>query len=129
MEEDRASAGSRRLAGLVGPALIAVSLSEAINLRIWMTPAPSILAPVVYLSGCLLFVAGLAIVRAHNRWTLGWPLIITVVGWLALAGGLLRMFLPTLAQQSVQGNHAVVLATLVVLLALGIVLTIKGRHA
>jgi hypothetical protein len=47
--------------------------------------------PVVYLSGTLLFVAGLATVRAHNRWVRAWPLLLTVLGWAALAVGLLRM--------------------------------------
>jgi hypothetical protein len=46
---------SRQIARIVGPTLIALGISEALN------PAP-----VVYLNGTLLFVAGLAIVQAHN---------------------------------------------------------------
>jgi hypothetical protein len=48
--------------------------------------------PVVYLSGTLLFTAGLAIARAHNRWTRKWTVLITLVGWASLVLGLLRMF-------------------------------------
>jgi len=77
---------SRRIAGLLGPSLIAISVTEAVNLRIWADVQP----PVVYLSGVLLFVAGLAIVRAHNRWLFGWPVLVTIVGWLCLLGGLAR---------------------------------------
>jgi len=48
----------------------------------------------IFLSGILLFVAGLAIVRVHNRWASGWPVVVTVIGWLALLGGLARMLFP-----------------------------------
>ena len=41
-----------------------------------------------------MFVAGLAIVRAHNRWVAAWPVLVTVLGWLALIGGLCRMLFP-----------------------------------
>jgi hypothetical protein len=61
--------------------------SEEIYFRIWETNA----APIIYLNGLLLFVAGLSIVRVHNRWTLRWPLMVTLVGWVAILGGLFRM--------------------------------------
>jgi hypothetical protein len=46
----------------------------------------------VYLSGVLTFVAGLAIIRAHNRWAPDWTVLITLTGWLALLLGIFRMF-------------------------------------
>jgi uncharacterized membrane protein HdeD (DUF308 family) len=48
--------------------------------------------PVVYLSGVLLFVAGLAIVRAHNIWVKNWTVLVTLSGWSYLVLGLVRMF-------------------------------------
>ena len=91
-------AQSRLIAGLVGPALVATNVSETINLGIWKTN----LFPVTYLNGTLLLVAGIAIVRAHNRWTLGWPVLVTITGWIFLVGGLYRMFYPQ-AQQLMEG--------------------------
>lgn len=44
---------------------MALTISEALNLHIWRVN----IVPVTYLNGLLLFVAGLSIVRAHNRWT------------------------------------------------------------
>ena len=81
---------SRRIGGLLGPTVIALTLSESP----WVQPHlyDSQIPPVVYLSGALFFVAGLAIVRAHNIWTLRWPVLITVLGWCALLLGLVRMF-------------------------------------
>src|SRR5690242_14183385 len=41
--------------------------------------------PRPYLLICfLLFVAGLAIVRVHNVWVGGWPVLVTVLGWVAV---------------------------------------------
>jgi uncharacterized membrane protein YdcZ (DUF606 family) len=51
---------------------------------------------VVYLSGVLLFVAGLAIVRAHNSWALDWTTLVTLSGWVGGALGLVRMFAASL---------------------------------
>jgi hypothetical protein len=34
-------------------------------------------------------------VRVHNRWTNGWPVLVTVLGWLAVFSGLARMLFPT----------------------------------
>jgi uncharacterized membrane protein HdeD (DUF308 family) len=48
--------------------------------------------PVVYLSGVLMFVAGLAIVRAHNIWVRNWTVLVTLSGWFFLLLGLVRMF-------------------------------------
>jgi len=58
--------------------------------------------PVVYLNGTILFVAGLALVRAHNAWRRDWTVMLTLSGWVALVVGLCRMFFPT-APQAGQG--------------------------
>lgn len=114
---------SKRIAGLIGPTLVAVAISESMNLRLMLsTPAPTV---VVYLAGTLLFIAGLSIVRAHNRWTVGWPVLVTVMGWLAILGGLIRMFAPEFAQREAK-NTTAVYATLAVALAVGVFLTFKA---
>ena len=57
-------------------------------------------APLIYLNGLLLFVAGLWIVRVHNHWTCRWPVMVTLVGWVAILVGLFRMFAPEVQQAS-----------------------------
>ena len=81
---------SETVAAIAGPALTALGVSEAMHLRIWTKPVPQ----VVYLNGTLLLVAGLCIVRVHNVWVWGWPTAVTILGWLAAAAGLYRMFAP-----------------------------------
>ena len=110
---------SKHIAGLIGPTIMALAMSEAINLHIWANNV----APVTYLNGTLLFVAGLSIIRAHNRWTVGWPVMVTLVGWVAILGGLFRMFAPE-AQQA--GQNSFTYALLMVLFAFGTFLTFKA---
>ena len=85
---------SKPLAGLMGPTLLALGTTEAFNMDIFAAQT----APVVYLNGTLLFVAGLAIVRAHNEWSASWRVLVTALGWLTLAAGLYRMAAPTAPQ-------------------------------
>jgi hypothetical protein len=85
---------SKQIAGLIGPVIAVLAVTEAFNLPIWRGVAP----PVVYLAGTVLFVAGLSIVRAHNRWTLSWPVIVTTAGWIGVLGGLYRMCAPMAPQ-------------------------------
>jgi hypothetical protein len=91
---------SKRIAGLLGPTLVAMLISEfpAVQPHLYDTQIP----PVVYLSGTLLFVAGLAIVRSHNRWARNWTILVTLSGWFCLLLGLVRMF----AAGSYQRNSA-----------------------
>src|SRR5262249_31552567 len=90
---------SRKLASVIGPVLLAMSVTEAINFDIFAAET----APLVYLNGSILFAAGLSVMRAHNRWTLDWRVLITVVGWAALALGLYRMVLPHAEQPTTGG--------------------------
>jgi hypothetical protein len=115
---------SKQIAGLVGPTLIAMTLSESefIQPHLYDTQ----IAPVVYLSGTLLFVAGLAIVRVHNCWTGDWTVLITLIGWFAMFGGLFRMFATGLYQQRSQ-NTTALLAMEIMLLAIGIFRYTKPR--
>lgn len=115
---------SKRIAGIVGPVLVAIILTENpfVNPDLYDDQIP----PVVYLSGVLLLVAGLFVIRAHNRWSRGWPVLITLLGWLATALGFLRMSFPQayIATNTTEGGA--VLATEAVLLGLGVFLTFKG---
>lgn len=116
---------SRRLAGLVGPTLVAVILSEHPLVQPHLYDAQ--IPPVVYLSGVLIFVAGLAIVRVHNQWRLNWTVLVTLTGWLGLVVGLVRMFGASAYQQAAAGTAPATLMILegAVLLA-GLVMTVRA---
>jgi hypothetical protein len=76
-----------------------------------------------------LLVAGLAIVRAHNIWAGGSPMLVTVLGWLAVLGGLVRMLFPmqlAAIVAAVGQSTGLIAASAVVLLVLGAFLSFKG---
>ena len=113
---------SRQIAAFLGPVLIVLAVSEAKNLAIWAEG----LAPLTYLAGLLWFLGGLAIVSLHNRWSAGWPVTITLVGWFFLLGGLFRLLFPD-AQQGNQNTPAAgAYAVDAVLVALGVLMTFQA---
>ena len=48
----------------------------------------------VVFSGGVSIVVGLLIVLSHNIWVAEWPVLITLVGWLMLLQGVMRVFFP-----------------------------------
>src|SRR6202011_5148637 len=87
---------SKNIAALIGPTLIAIALAMLFNLGSFpaMIDQVSRDPALIFVSGVLLFVAGLAILRAHNVWTGGRPLLVTLLGAFAVLSGLGRMFFP-----------------------------------
>jgi len=118
-------ANSRQIAGLLGPGLSAVLISEFPLVQPHLYDAQ--IPPVVYLSGVLFFVAGLAIVRAHNVWVRAWPVLITATGWFFLVLGLGRMFAAAQYRQASAGTGSNIFIVLEgFLLAVALVITYYG---
>ncbi|SFC42376.1 hypothetical protein SAMN05421780_105169 [Flexibacter flexilis DSM 6793] len=111
------------LAGIIGPSLLVMVGSET---RFWN---PSLydtqITPLVYMSGTLLFIAGLAIVRQHSVWVWKWPVLITMTGWLGMLLGIARMFFPQTYQRQFHNDNSA-LAVELLLIAIGILLTYKA---
>ena len=83
--------------------------------------------PVVYLSGTLMFVGGLTVVRVHNRWKRDWTALVTLSGWFFLVLGLFRMFAAGAYQRSSANTSAMTFMVLEGLLAiLGLVMTFQA---
>ena len=116
---------SKRIAGLVGPTLVAMLVSEFPLVQPHLYDAQ--IPPVVYLSGALMFVGGLAIVRAHNHWARDWTVLVTLSGWFALLLGLLRMFAARLYQRSSANAGSTLFIVLEgLLLIIGIIMTFRA---
>jgi len=116
---------SKRIAGLVGPTLVAMLVSEFPLVQPHLYDAQ--IPPVVYLSGALMFLGGLAIVRAHNHWARDWTVLVTFSGWFGLLLGLFRMFAAGLYQRSsANASSNLFIALEGFLLIIGIILTFKA---
>ena len=84
------------LARLIGPLLVVLAIGLLARQDSWRAMAKEFIAsrPLVFLTGFLTLLGGLALVNSHNVWEPGWPLIITIFGWLAVIGGIARMLFP-----------------------------------
>ncbi len=115
---------SKQIAGIVGPTLVVMILTENpyVNPNLYDAQIP----PVVYLSGALMFVAGLCIIRAHNRWHYDWTVVLTIVGWLSLTLGTVRMLLPHAYAENIEPNGISVIVVEAIILLIGLFLTYKA---
>ena len=116
---------SKRIAGLLGPTLMVMTASECplVQPHLYEEQIP----PVVYLSGVLMLVAGLAIVRWHNAWRRDWSVLVTLCGWCLLALGLLRMFAAGFYRQaSANAGSKFFMLIESVVFAIGLLLTWKA---
>jgi hypothetical protein len=118
-------ANSKRIAGLLGPTVVMMVASEFPLVQPHLYDAQ--IPPVVYLSGVLMFVAGLATVQAHNVWRRDWTLLLTLSGWCFLLLGLFRMFAAGLYQRSSASASSIFFMILEgVLFVVGLIMTFKA---
>lgn len=78
-----------------------------------------------YFSGMMALIIGLLIVTSHNIWTSDWRVLITLVGWLSILKGVIRMFAPERALSwgiSIVAKRGVYVTALLVFLVIGVVL-------
>lgn len=81
----------------------------------------------VMLAGIMSLLFGLLIVLTHNIW-IGWPIIITIIGYLSIIRGIIRLYFPDWfanRASSVTQGKSYYLASLIVFI-LGIVLLYLG---
>ena len=124
------------LAKLVGPLFLTIALGLLLNQNTYWgminevirhpTPIGSML---IYLSGLLSMLAGLAMVNAHPVWARDWRVLITILGWLMLIGGIVRIALPDIGLKvgsALYASPTTLPIIAVISLALGGFLTFKG---
>jgi hypothetical protein len=124
-------ANSKTIAGLIGPTLIALAAALLINLGSISTLVESVShdPALVLVSGILSFVAGLAVVRVHNHWAGDWAVLVTILGWLLLIGGVVRILFPIwLAKMAANfaPNTGLIVGEGIVFLVIGAFLSYKA---
>ena len=116
---------SKNVAAILGPAIVAMVVSEfpLVQPHLYDTQIP----PVVYLSGTLMFIGGLVVVRVHNRWARDWTVLVTLSGWFFLLLGLFRMFAAGAYQRQSASTSATTFMVLEGILAiLGLIMTFQA---
>ena len=81
------------IAKLMGPVIGVAGLGFLVNRRAFQEMASDFLEStgIIVMSGMLALLMGLVVVNAHNVWVADWPVIITIFGWLAVIGGIMRI--------------------------------------
>ena len=84
------------IARLIGPMLVVLSVGLLARPDTIRAAANEFIASraLIFLSGLLTLLGGLVIVNTHNVWQAGWPVVITIFGWLFVIGGAVRILFP-----------------------------------
>ena len=119
------------IARLLGPVLSVVGVAMLIDAGAFRAMADQALAiyPLIYFSGILALLAGLAMLNAHHRWTRDWRSLITALGWLFTGAGMFRILAPQLVGfvgKAILAHGGFFIGAGIVLLALGGFITFKG---
>lgn len=80
-------------------------------------------------SGFLGVMIGVGHILLFNSWSLDWILILTLIGWISLFKGMIRVFIPKWTQKFVKDFHSKssnTSATLVIIFIVGLYLVVKG---
>lgn len=119
------------IVGFAGPLFMAVAVALLINRRTVAGLVTGVLngPEFIFFSGIFTLLAGLAIVRVHNIWSAEWTVLVTVLGWLCIVGGVIRIIWPehvsAMRGGMIKGENTLTAWALVTLL-LGAFLTAKG---
>jgi uncharacterized membrane protein len=126
---------SKYIARLMGPVLLLVALGMVIGLLHEGESYSNLLKEfigsraLIFISGVLALVAGVAIVNAHNLWVPDWRVIVTVLGWLLVVRGVINLVFPVWAQtlgDRMVASHSGSVAGAAIAFVLGAVLCIMG---
>ena len=119
------------LAKLIGPLFVIIAIGMIINPAHYRAMITRFISnpELYYLSGAISFVTGLAVVLHHNLWVADWRLAITILGWLAILKGVLRILFPTLGREVANTglfSRTSLFVMSALLLILGAWLSVKG---
>ena len=121
-------------ARLVGPLFVAIGLGILINPSFYNGAIiEAVHSPtLVYLSGIASLLAGLAVLNAHRTWTADWRVIVTILGWLFVIGGIIRIVLPGVIENiwlTVYSGPNALIVVAVIVLVVGAFLSFRGYRA
>jgi hypothetical protein len=128
-------ATSRYIARLMGPVGLIIGIGMVMGMLTEGDGYSSLLKEfiasraLIFITGMLALIAGLAIVNAHNLWVRDWRVIVTVLGWLMILRGFMNLVFPITVQtlgDRMIASHAGVLAGAAVTIVLGAILSIMG---
>ena len=119
------------MARLLGPTFVVIGAGILLNETFYAAMmVEAVHSPtLIYFAGVMALVPGLAMLNVYRAWTADWRVIVTILGWLMVIGGILRIVLPqivaTLATDIYSGSAALSIVAVIVLV-LGGYLSFEG---
>jgi len=119
------------IARLIGPSFIVIGVGVLLNGSFYNAMiADAVKSPtLIYFAGLLALVPGLAVLNVYRTWTADWRVVITILGWLMVIGGIVRIVLPqliaTLATDIYSGTPVLAIFAVIVLVV-GAYLSFEG---
>lgn len=122
------------LASLLGPLFLLIGIGMLLNQQHYRSMLASFLkdSGLYYFSGALALVAGIAMVLFHNLWVADWRLVITLIGWLSIVKGAVRLLLPRAGiglAESLTASRGPLLGFAALSIVLGVWLSFEGFGA
>jgi hypothetical protein len=119
------------IARIIGPLFVVLGIGVLVNERLYADMiGEAVLAPIlIYLTGLLAFTAGVAMLNGYRAWTADWRVIITILGWIMVIAGVVRIVLPTVTAVmalSLYSGPAAMTVVGIIVLALGGYLSFEG---
>jgi hypothetical protein len=92
---------STLIARILGPVLVVIGIGLLLQAESFGVIVGDFVqnGALIYLSGLIALSIGLAILNVHHVWVWGWPVVITIFGWLATIGGIFRILATSLVQR------------------------------
>lgn len=124
---------SELIASLAGPMMMVLGAAMLLNGGVFLKTTEKFgeNPAFVFFSGILALIAGLAVVRTHNLWVDDWRVIITILGWHAILGGVVNVIAPNLVASVRRGigqNRWPIIFGGTIALSLGAFLANQGWH-
>jgi len=119
----------------MGPILLVIGIGMAFGLMMEGAGYSNVLKEfianraLIFLTGVLALLAGVAILNVHNVWVPDWRVIVTVLGWLLVLRGIMLLVFPLTVQvfgDRVATSEAGVTAGAALTFVLGAILCVMG---
>lgn len=119
------------LAKALGLYLLIMGISLFTNARQLKTIMSDVAAQpaLLFISGAIALIFGILIVLTHNIWQSNWRILITLIGWLSLFKGIIRIIFPHRAAKYIlkfKRNPSMYYVMSLIVFVLGIYLTYVG---
>ena len=120
------------LAKLMGPIFVIIGVGLFLNRERYLAVVDEVIMSktLLYVFGVMALTGGLAILLTHNVWVWDWPVVITIIAWLMVVRGSLRIIMPqqieALAKRMTDQLPTLLLLSDMIVISLGLFLSWKG---